>query len=527
MTDFNEKKRILSVYNSGSVANPPAAAAIPFTGVYEDVINYESASVIINTTVAGNLTIRFLVSPLDTNPQEVVFNHAGGQQLYETTMKARYLQVSYAGYDAATGTGVISTYLNPYATKETDLAAKYNLANPADGHLDLFGRLRVSNLETLVDIKHIKGLGLNTLNVASQVSGSGAAQTLDTYAPVVHMTVSGTGDQVVRQSRLYTQYQPGKSLLFYMTGRITTNSTQTGIISKIGYYDDNNGVFFAWNEGTMSVGIRTSTASGTPVDTLIPFTAWNQDRLDGSGASGVSVDWTTTLIYVINMAWLGVGVVQFGVIWGGQFYRAHTLYNIGGTTTYTATSNLPIRYSIQSMGGAGQMDMICASASSEAGYSIRGSPFSVSTATKTVSSTETYLLALRLKQDYRSVITLNNLSVVCATGGNLQITVYRYLETNPISGGTWNDAGSLTSMQYNTAGTWTLGSPIQLFRTYISSNDLVARIDLVELDPVFLTAGVGSGGSFASDVIVITAKKISITGTDRDVDMTLGWVETI
>lgn len=435
MTDFHEKKRILSVYNSGSTSNPPVAIPIPYAGIYEDVINYESVSVILNTSVSGNLIIRFLVSPLDTNPQEILFNHAGGQQMYETTMKARYMQISYSAYDSATGTGIISTYLNPYATKETNLAAQYNLANPAEGHLDLFGRLRVSNLETLVDIKHIRGLGLNTLNVASLVSGSGAAQTLDTYAPVVHMTVSGLGDRVVRQSRLYTQYQPGKSLLFYMTGRIATNTAQTGILSKIGYYDDNNGVFFAWNEGMMSVGIRTSTASGTPVDTLIPFTAWNQDRLDGSGPSGITVDWTTTLIYVINMAWLGVGVVQFGVIWGGQFYQAHTIYNIGGTTTYTATSNLPIRYSIQSTGGAGQLDMICASASSESGYSIRGSPFSVSTATKTVSSTETYLLALRLKQDYRTVITLNNLSVVCATGGNLQITVYRYLETNPVQEG--------------------------------------------------------------------------------------------
>ena len=527
MTDFHEKKRILSVYNSGSTANPPLAIQIPYSGIYEDVINYESVSVIINTNLAGNLIIRFIVSPLDTNPQEIQFNHAGGQQLYETPIRARYMQISYVGYDTATGTGIISTYLNPYATKETDTTSQYNLANPSEGHLDLFGRLRVSNLETLVDIKHIKGLGLNTLNVARLVSGSGAAQTLDANDPVVHMTVSGTGDRVVRQSRLYTQYQPGKSLLFYMTGRIATNTAQTGIISKIGYYDDNNGVFFVWNEGIMSVGIRTSTASGTPVDTFIPFTEWNQDRLNGAGPSGITVDWTTTLIYVINMAWLGVGVVQFGVIWGGQFYRAHTIYNIGGTTTYTATSNLPIRFSIQSTGGAGQLDMICASASSEAGYSIRGSPFSVSTATKTVSSAETYLLALRLKPDYRSVITLNNMSVVCATGGNLEITVYRYLETNPISGGTWNDAGSLTSMQYNTTGTWTLGTPIQLFRTYISSNDLVARIDLVELDPVFLTAGVGSGASFASDVILISARKIGTTGSDRDVDMTLGWVETI
>lgn len=527
MTDFHEKKRILSVYNSGSTANPPVAIGIPYTGIYEDVINYESVSVIVNTSVGGNLTIKFLVSLLDSNPQEVVFNHAGGQQLYETPMRARYLQVSYAVYDAATGTGIISTYLNPYATKETDQAAQYNLANPAEGHLDLFGRLRVSNLETLVDIKHIKGLGLNTLNVASLVSGGGAAQTLDTNSPVVHMTVTGSGDRVVRQSRLYTQYQPGKSLLFYMTGRIATDAAQTGIISKIGYFDDNNGVFFAWNSGVISVGIRTSGMTGSPVDTLIPYSSWNQDRLDGSGPSGVIVDWTTTLIYVINMAWLGVGIVQFGVIWGGRFYQAHTIYNIGGTTTYTATSNLPIRFSIQSTGGAGQLDMICASASSEAGYSIRGTPFSISTTTKTVTTTETYLLALRLKQDYRSVITLNNLSALCASGGNLQITIYRYLETNPISGGTWTDANLLASMQYNTTGNWTLGAPIQLYRTYISSNDLVAQINLAQLDPVFLTAGVANGAGFASDIIVITARKISATGTDRDVEVTLGWVETI
>jgi hypothetical protein len=527
MTDFYEKKRILSVYNSGSIANPPIAILIPFAGIYEDAINYESVSVIVNTLVAGNLIFKFLVSPLDTNPQEVVFNHTSGQQLYETPIRARYLQVVYSGYEAATGTGVISTYLNPYVTKETDQSAQYNLANPSEGHLDLFGRLRVSNLETLVDIKHIKGLGLNNLNVASLVSGPGAAQTLDTNSPVVHMNVTTPGGMVVRQSRLYTQYQPGKSLLFYMTGRIATSTLQTGINSKIGYFDDNNGVFFAWNSGVMSVGIRTSGITGSPVDTIIPYNAWNQDCLDGTGPSGVTVDWTTTLIYVINMAWLGVGIIEFSVIWGGRFYKAHTIYNIGNTEPYTSTSNLPIRFSIQSINGAGQMDMICASASSEAGYSIRGSPFSVSTAIKTVSTAETYLLALRLKQDYRTVITINNLSVLCAAGGNLQITIYRYLENNPITFGTWDDAGELTSMQYNTGGSWVLGTGIQLYRTYISSNDLVARIDLAQLDPVFITAGVVNGASFASDVLVITARKISATGADRDVEMTLGWVETI
>ena len=53
------------------------------------------------------------------------------------------------------------------------------------------------------------------------------------------------------------------------------------------------------------------------------------------------------------------------------------------------------------------------------------------------------------------------------------------------------------------------------------------QINLAQLDPIFLTAGVGSGLSFASDVLVITSRKISTTGTDRDVEVTLGWIETI
>ena len=82
-------------------------------------------------------------------------------------------------------------------------------------------------------------------------------------------------------------------------------------------------------------------------------------------------------------------------------------------------------------------------------------------------------------------------------------------------------------MQYNTTGTWVLGTPIQLFRTYISSNDFVARVDLSQLDKIFMAAGVANGVGFASDVLVITARKITAAGTGRDVEMSLGWTETI
>lgn len=522
--DFQAKKRILSIHNSASLTDPPSAVSIPFEGTYEDAINYESVSVLVKTNTFGTLTIKFAVSPLDPNPQEVAYNHTGGQKIYETPINARYLKVSYV--DSSTvETLLLSTYLNPWAVKSS-ADGDFNLADPSEGHLDLFGRLRVSTLETLVDIKHITGLGLNTLYVASYIDGAGASQTLDANAPVVHMNVTSGSDSVIRQTRSYMQYQPGKSLLFYMTGRIITDLSANQVSTKIGYYDDYNGVFFSYNEGVMCVGIRTST-SGTPSTTFIPYTDWNQDKLDGTGVSGINVDWSKTLIYTISMAWLGVGVIRFGVIWGGTYYPAHIIYNIDKLTTYTANCNLPIRYSINSTGGAGQMDMICASASSEAGYSIRGLPFASTNGTKTVTTTETYLFAIRLKQDYRTIITINNATILCNSGGNIEVSIYRYLENNPLTGATWVSAHSLSAMESSSTGTWTKGTPILLYKTYISGADLVARLDLSKVDPIFITAGVRNGVNFASDVLLISAKKVTTTGADRDVEIAIGWTETI
>ena len=101
------------------------------------------------------------------------------------------------------------------------------------------------------------------------------------------------------------------------------------------------------------------------------------------------------------------------------------------------------------------------------------------------------------------------------------------METNPVSGGSWSDTSSLTSTEYNTSGTWTLGTPIQLYRTYVSSSELISRIDLTNINTVFITAGVKNGSGFVSDVLVITARKITVSGTDRDVEVSLGWIETI
>lgn len=527
-------KRVLSIYNSTSVADPPVpVSGTSFVGTYEDLIDYESISLIVTTTVdsaAGGLVVYFAITETDNNPQTRVFTHLAGQSRYDIPCDARYMKLEYTG----SGDLIISTYLNPYNAKDnTSESNNGSLAN-ANNVIDLFGRLRVSTLETLIDIKHIPGLGINTLNVCQLLGGSGSA-TLGTNDPVVRMAVQAVGDSAIRQSRLYMQYQAGKSLLIYMTGIINAFSggNQPGTSSKIGYFDSQNGPYFEYVGGSgMRVVLRTST-SGVVVDNIVAQANWNLDTLDGNGPSGLAIDWSVALIYEINMAWLGVGIVQMGIIYGGTYYPVHVFRNTALSTAYTATSNLPIRFSISCSGsnGNGRLDMICASASSEAGYSIRGSPFAVALATKSIGDTETYIGSIRLRSGYRAIITLNRVGVLIASGGNVEVSIYRYLwPNNPIGGtNTFTSVNTaISSMEYNTAGTWTDGgNGILLYRSYIPSDSLFENLNLKDVDPIFITGGIQVSNENVSDYLVITAKKVTSGGPLRDATVTIGWIETL
>lgn len=74
-----------------------------------------------------------------------------------------------------------------------------------------------------------------------------------------------------------------------------TNNTR-----RWGYYDDNNGCFFELNGTTLNAVVR---ANG--VDDPIEQSLWNKDELDGTGASGYTLDLTEKETYWINIRWPG------------------------------------------------------------------------------------------------------------------------------------------------------------------------------------------------------------------------------
>jgi hypothetical protein len=212
------------------------------------------------------------------------------------------------------------------------------------------------------------------------------------------MSISGSGS-VTRQSKLYIQYVPGKSQFIILTGKMPQVANVT---CRIGYFDDNNGLFFEQTAAGISVNIRTFT-SGAPVTSSVPQANWNVDPFNGSGPSGMTLDLTMCQIYAIDFEWLAVGKIRFGFVMDGLFYVAHEVNNANNITlVYMTTGKLPVRYEISGT-GTGSMQQICSSVMSEGGAPPKPIVFSADTSTTPTTignAAYGHVLSVRLQAAY-------------------------------------------------------------------------------------------------------------------------------
>jgi len=235
-------------------------------------------------------------------------------------------------------------------------------------NVDAFGRIRVSQPYTLFDSQN-RYAADNQFDTSTATGGS------ITYLPneaSVRMNVTtSSGSEVVRQSYRSFPYQPGKGLLCLAT--FVMNSPKTGLRQRVGYFGTQNGVFIQQADSTVSFVLR-SYISGSVDDTsrAVNQADWNGDKLNGTGASGYTLDLTKAQILWMDFEWLGVGSVRCGFIINGEYIVCHTFENANDiTSVYMTTAILPVRYEITNTGGttgASALKQICSSVVSEGGY---------------------------------------------------------------------------------------------------------------------------------------------------------------
>jgi hypothetical protein len=348
---------------------------------------------------------------------------------------------------------------------------------------DAFGRLRVSEPYTLFDSQN-RYAADNQFDTSTSGTGS---STYNANQASMSLAVTGGGvGSVVRQTYRVFPYQPGKGLLVLATF-VMDNGTSANLNQSVGYFNTQNGVFFRRTAGVNAFVMRSNT-SGTPSDARFANQAdWNGDKLNGTGASGYTLDLTHPQIMWMDFEWLGVGSVRCGFIIDGQYVVCHTFdtANVYGTTVYMTTAILPVRYEITTTttAVAATLTQICCSVVSEGGFEQTSIDHVArrTTVLTNITTAATFfpVVSIRLASGRTgSVVLPNRVQFLPLTSQNYEVAL---LKNPTLTGATWAaTVPSDSNVEFDVAA------------TAISATGTIAQTDYV--------TSTGSGGTINTSI---------------------------
>jgi hypothetical protein len=387
-------------------------------------------------------------------------------------------------------------------------------------NVDAFGRLRASEPYTLFDSQN-RYAADNQFDVAT--TGTGSTTYLPNESSVQMSVTAGGVGSVVRQSYRVMPYQPGKSLLVLATF-VMDSSQSTNLTQRVGYFNTGNGVFFQRIDGVYSFVLRSSSlpTPGTPSDIRTVNQAdWNGDKLDGTGASELTLDPSKAQILWMDFEWLGVGSVRCGFIIDGQYIVCHTFQNANDiTSVYMTTAILPVRYEISTSSAlAASLKAICSSVVSEGGFQ----QISVdhvarrTTAFATIGTTFVPLVSIRLASTALGAVVLpNRIQVLPTTSQNYEVAL---IKNGTLGGATSWTAVSTDANVEQDVGSTTLtgGSIIQLDYVTASGSGGVVPLDAATGYNWDMQLGVSLAG--VSDILTLAVRVINTPPTGDAVGM--------
>lgn len=455
------------------------------TGQYERVKNYGKVKLV--SYCDADVDVLVYSSP-DSDGTVSKYNtfFLGKSMEVSVPLKAEYIKINISA-TFGNANGVIDVIFERSAT----------MIKPDNNNHDLFGRLQISDSFTLFksNMYTNNGAGFDQL-----LTGTGQV-IYNSGFPHEFLKVSASGDKVIKQSHFYIPYIPGKAMTIMASGTLVTNINATNVRSRIGIFDDLNdkvkdtvktgsGFYFEFLDGSVSVGYRTSMSeSETPtlsqVDTIIDQSQWNLDKMDGTGDSGIIVDFAKRNIFVITYQWLGVGSAMFGIAYNNKTIWCHEmnfeggLYGTNPTVAHISRGSLPIRYEIEAVStiaGPETMIKICSTGLSDGGFQVMGTSHSYGmTVSQTcIKNAQTPLIAIRLgNSKLRCTLLLKGIKLLCTSIGNIIYSIYIFGDYTKYGSGlfsgsdtTWVDSSSYPGLGDSGTEINTNATSIDLSGTY-------------------------------------------------------------
>ena len=398
--------------------------------------------------------------------------------------------------------------------------SSYNIIDSAvtikdSANLDAFSRLRVSNPLILHNSQFTYDLA--PVIMEQIVTGTGASITHDGTNRCALMTFASTptGGKAYMQSYEYLPYQPGRSQLIFVTFNMI--AAVANVLKFAGYSDGVNGIEFQLDGTTKQFVIYSASSAGNEIVTQ---SSWNLDKLDGTGASGFTLDITKTQILVIDIQALYVGRVRIGFDIGGNIIYAHEFLHANlFASPYIQTANLPVRCGMTCTATVSTtMNFICSAVISEGGtedINAFGYTFQQDSGAISVGTGGTHMLSLRPRTTFNSFTNRTRVAYIDVeiyNAGN-QPVQWQLCIGQAISGTTTYNAVNSTysSSEYNILGTLSGSPAIVIDGGYVASSGGakgVTNTAIVSRYPITLNQA-GSHRSLGT----LTLKATSLSGT--------------
>ena len=293
-------------------------------------------------------------------------------------------------------------------------------------NLDAFGRLRVSNITSLLEVTHKYD---KQRYIVDEVTGGTVVSYFDSGNSQVVMSGTGANSYVIRQTFVSATYQPGKSQIFEMS--FSNFQLQPSVIKRVGYFDANSGATYSTNidgiflesngiTNEISFQIWKSGSLTYSSDT----TSWNSDVVDPT-----TIDWSKTQLMLCDFQWLGVGRVRFGMVFNGQTVIFDDLSGTDNlTNVYMSNSNHPIRYELRTSGGTGSLNMICGQVSMEGSLNQLVTPIGITGPNSAVNLTSTNVkypfIGVKMNSGYENIsLLVEQINIVNTSNDNYYCTI--------------------------------------------------------------------------------------------------------
>lgn len=354
---------------------------------------------------------------------------------------------------------------------------------------DIFGRKRVSTPAVEFDTYFVETA--KPLLIDTKVTG-GATATRNATTKQFELTCgTASGDRAILQTKQYFHYIPGIAKVLELTGGFGV--AKENVSQRIGFFDDDNGIFFEIL-GTAFGVVQRSSVSGSVVNTRVEQADFNVDSLDGTGPSGATLSLIKNVIWSIDYQWLGSGSVRFGVELDGIIVTVHVFNNSDVIAVpYMQTGSLPIRYECENTGIAASsttVRCVCMAVVREGAAEPVGRLNTVTTipgsAVAVNTSTFVPLLSIRLKAvNKRGILSPVGISVLATSNDDI---MFKTVINGSLTGASWASSGTNSIAEMDTSATALTGGALfeggmvsksggEVSRTSTSFIPVVADID--------------------------------------------------